>query len=136
MTLVRMQPHACDDDPTPSHRTVDQAMEATGPQVGDDMTVEVALAVMAGARTDRLLVSDEHGLCTGLVSHARLAALRGSAAWTDAARLRDVLGVPGPFPSPMTTMADAERAMLHGRLDALPVVDEEGSAVGILALTR
>ncbi|MFF4578105.1 CBS domain-containing protein [Streptomyces sp. NPDC001389] len=134
MTLVRMQPRACDDGPSPSHRTVDQAMEATGPQVCDDMTVEVALAVMAGAGTDRLLVSDEHGLCTGLVGRARLAAVRDSPAWTDGARLRDVLGDPGPFPSPMTTMADAERVMLHRRLDALPVVDEEGSAVGILAL--
>nr|WP_190344876.1 CBS domain-containing protein [Streptomyces venezuelae] len=130
-----MQPRGS-NDPSPARRTVDDAMEVTGPQVCDDMTVEVALAVMAGARADRLLVSDEHGLCTGLVSHARLTAVRVGPAYTDGARLRDVLGDLGPFPSPMTTMADAERAMLHRRLDAVPVVDEEGTAVGLLALAR
>ncbi|MEU2390274.1 CBS domain-containing protein [Streptomyces sp. NPDC007369] len=124
------------NDPSPSHRTVHDAMEATGPQVCDDMTVEVALAVMAAARVDRLLVRDEHGLCTGLVSHARLTAVRDSPAYTDGARLRDVPGDLGPFPSPMTTMADAERAMLHRRLDPVPVDDEEGTAGGLLALAR
>jgi CBS domain-containing protein len=119
-----------------SHRTVHDAMEAAGPQVCDDMTVEVALADMAGARAARLLVSDEHGLCTGLITQALLTAIRDSAAYTDRARLRDVLGERGPVTSPSTTMAEAERAMRLRRLDALPVVDEEGSAVGILAFAR
>ncbi|MGW5694069.1 CBS domain-containing protein [Streptomyces asiaticus] len=41
-----------------------------------------------------------------------------------------------PFTSPMTTIAEAERTMRHGRLAALPVIDEQGCAVGILALSR
>ncbi len=48
MTLVQMQPRSTHANPV--HRTVDDAMEAAGPQVCDDMTVEVALAVMASAR--------------------------------------------------------------------------------------
>nr|WP_315986117.1 hypothetical protein [Streptomyces sp. t39] len=59
------------------------------------MTVEVALSVMAGALTGRLLVCDEDGRQTGLVTLAQLAAVRDSSAYTDRVRLRDVLGDPG-----------------------------------------
>ncbi|MCX4779858.1 CBS domain-containing protein [Streptomyces sp. NBC_01264] len=136
MTLVQMQPrpvhaHAHADL---VHRTVNDAMEAPGPQVCDDMTVEVALAVMAGSRTDHLLVCDEDGLCIGLVTQPQLTALRRSAVYTDQLRVRDVLGDRGPFTSPMTAMAEAEHAMRYRKLTALPVVDEHGTALGVLAL--
>ncbi|WP_405451739.1 CBS domain-containing protein [Streptomyces erythrochromogenes] len=138
MTLVQMQhrPAHADARADLVHRTVDDAMEAAGPQVCDDMTVEVALAVMAGARADRLLVCDEDGLCTGMVTRAQLTTVRDTAAYTDRTRLRDVLGDRGPFASPMTTMAEADHAMRYRRLTALPVVDEQGSALGVLALSR
>ncbi|MEU9146675.1 CBS domain-containing protein [Streptomyces sp. NPDC048349] len=134
MTLVQMQPRSAQADPV--HRTVDDAMETAGPQAHDDMTVEVALSVMASARVGHLLVRDEDGLCTGLVTRAGLAAVRDGDAYTDRVRLRDVLGDGGPFTSPLTTMAEAEHAMRYRRLDALPVVDEQGSALGVLALAR
>ncbi|MFD9267046.1 CBS domain-containing protein [Streptomyces goshikiensis] len=134
MTLVQMQPRSAHADLV--HRTVDDAMETAGPQIGDDMTVEVALAVMAGARADHLLVCDEDGLCTGLVTRAQLTTVRDSAAYTDRIRLRDVLGDRGPFTSPTTAMAEADYAMRYRRLTALPVVDEQGSALGVLALSR
>ncbi|MFE6841892.1 CBS domain-containing protein [Streptomyces sp. NPDC057686] len=134
MTLVQMQPRSTDANPV--HRTVDDAMEAAGPQVCDDMTVEVALAVMASARAGHLLVCDEDGLCTGLVIQAQLTAIRDSVAYTDQIRLRDLPGDRGPVTSPLTTMAEAEHAMRYRRLDALPVVDEQGSALGVLALAR
>ncbi len=138
MTLVQMQPRPAHADARADlvQPTVDDVMEWAGPQACDDMTVEVALAVMAGARADHLLVCDEDGLCTGLVTHARLTIVRDSAAYTDRTRLRDVLGDRGPFASPMTTMAEANHAMRYCRLTALPVVDEEGSALGVLALSR
>ncbi|MET9695636.1 CBS domain-containing protein [Streptomyces sp. NPDC006529] len=117
-----------------TRQTVDDAMKAAGPQVCDDMTAEVALAVMAGSRTEHLLVCDEDGLCTGLVTRVQLAAIRDSTAYTDRLRLRDVLGDRGPFTSPTTTMAEAEHAMRYRELAALPVVDEHGSALGVLAL--
>ncbi|MEU9302536.1 CBS domain-containing protein [Streptomyces sp. NPDC048269] len=134
MTLVQMQPRSARANPV--YRTADDAVEAAVPQVCDDMTVEVALSVMASARTAHLLVCDEDGLCTGLVTQARLAAVRDGAAYTDRVQLRDVLGDRGPFTSPLTTTAEAEHAMRYRRLDALPVVDEQGSALGVLALAR
>ncbi|OKK16091.1 hypothetical protein AMK16_25560 [Streptomyces sp. CB00455] len=134
MTLVQMQPRSVNANPV--LRTVDDAMEAAGPQVCDDMTVEVALSVMASARAGHLLVCDEDGLCTGLVTQTRLVAVRDSEAYSDRIRLRDVLGERGPFTSPLTSMAEAEHAMHYRRLVALPVVDEQGSALGVLALAR
>ncbi|WP_374211926.1 CBS domain-containing protein [Streptomyces sp. C10-9-1] len=78
-------------------------------QVGDHMTVEVALAVMAGARAGRLLVCDNDGLCTGLVTRAELSAVRDSPAYTDRLRLRDLPGDGAP---------PAGHAGSHGRLPA------------------
>ncbi|KJK34035.1 CBS domain containing protein [Streptomyces variegatus] len=134
MTLVQMQPRPADANP--AHRTAVEVMDAAGPQVCDDMSVEVALAVMAAARTIRLVVCDQDGQCTGLVTRTELVAVRDSSDYTDRVRLRDILGDHGSFPSPVTTMAEAEHAMRTRRLGVLPVVDEQGSALGILALSR
>jgi CBS domain-containing protein len=65
--------------------------DVPGPRVCDDMTVEVALSLMAGARVDHLVVCDEDDQRTGLVTLARLAALRDSPGYTDRMRLRDVI---------------------------------------------
>ncbi|MFF1358558.1 CBS domain-containing protein [Streptomyces sp. NPDC058297] len=134
MTLVQMQPRSA--HATPVHRTAANAMDTAGPQVCDDMTVEVALSVMASARTGHLLVCDDDGLCTQLITYAQLAALRDSSAYTDRVQLRDILGDRGPFTSPASTMTEAEHAMRSRRLDALPAVDEQGSAPGALALAH
>ncbi|MFF7680111.1 CBS domain-containing protein [Actinacidiphila glaucinigra] len=134
MTLVQMQPRSA--SATPVSKTVADAMDTAGPQVCDDMTVEVALSVMASARVGHLLICDNDALCTGLVTQAQLTAVRDSSAYTDRVQLRDILGDRGPFTSPVTTMAEAEHAMRYRRLDALPVVDEQGSALGVLALAR
>ncbi|MGW6653375.1 hypothetical protein AMK23_34665 [Streptomyces sp. CB02130] len=134
MTLVQMQPSAT--HATAGGRTVADTMDSAGPQVCDDMTVEVALSVMASARTGHLLVCDGSGRCTGLVTHAQLAAVRDGAAYSDRVRLRDILGDRGPFTSPVTTVAEAGHMMRYSQVDALPVVDEHGSALGVFALAR
>ncbi|MFD9567349.1 CBS domain-containing protein [Streptomyces sp. NPDC059994] len=134
MTLVQMQPRPAIAHPV--HRTVAQVMDAAGPQVCDDMSVEVALSVMAAARTGRLVVCDQDGQCTGMVTQTELTTVRDSSAYTDRVRLRDILGDHASFTSPVTTMAAAEHAMRSRRLGALPVVDEQGSALGVLALSR
>lgn len=134
MTLVQMQP--LPSGVTAVRRTVADVMETAGPQVCDDMTVEVALAVMTSARTGHLLVCDDSGLCTGLVDQARLTEARDSSAYSDRVQLRDILGDRGPFTSPVTTMAEAGHVMRYSHVDALPVVDEHGSALGVLALAR
>ncbi|MCL6731331.1 CBS domain-containing protein [Streptomyces neyagawaensis] len=79
-----------------AHGTTADTMDATGPQVWEDMTVEVALSVMAAARTGHLAVCDEDGLYTGLVTRARLTAVRDGSGYSDRIRLRDIADVVGP----------------------------------------
>ncbi|MEV5160811.1 CBS domain-containing protein [Streptomyces sp. NPDC053728] len=134
MALVQIQPRST--QATAGGDTVADAMDTTGPQVCDDMTVEVALSVMASARTGHLLVCDGSGRCTGLVTQSQLAAVRDGSAYSDRVRLRDILGDRGPFTSPVTTMVEAGHMMRYTDVDALPVVDEHGSALGVLALAR
>lgn len=99
MTPVQTQRRQADPCPV----TVLDGMDGSGPRVRDDMTVEVALSVMAGARVDHLLLCDADDQCTGSVTRAELAVHRGSAAYTDRTRLRDVLG--GPFASSVPRIA-------------------------------
>ncbi|KUL38065.1 hypothetical protein ADL22_19605 [Streptomyces sp. NRRL F-4489] len=132
MTLVQMQPRSTNI--TPAHRTAADAMDAGALQVCDDMTVEVALSVMAGARTGHLAVCDNDGLCAQLVTRSQLTAIRDGFAYTDRVQLRDILGASGPSTSPVTTSAEAEHAVLGGRLAALPVAEDQDSAPGVLAL--
>ncbi|KES06273.1 hypothetical protein BU52_16235 [Streptomyces toyocaensis] len=125
--------------PAAARGTVADVMHAAGPQVWDGMTVEVALSVMTAARTGHLVVCDEDGQCTHLVSRARLTAVRTGLGYTDRVRLRDVARADdtgGLFASPLTTVAEAEHVMRHRRLGALPVVDEDGNALGVIALSR
>ncbi|MFJ8677736.1 hypothetical protein [Streptomyces sp. NPDC093589] len=132
MSLVQMQPRSA--SAAPAHRTVADTMDSAGLQVCDDMTVEVALSVMASARTEHLLVRND-GLCTGLVTQAQLTAVRDSSAYTDRVQLRDMLDNRGPITSPVTTIAEAQHAM-RGRRPGTPAVDEQGSVLGGLALAR
>ncbi|MEU3898220.1 CBS domain-containing protein [Streptomyces sp. NPDC045251] len=56
------------------------------------MSVEVALSLMAAARTAHLAVCDEDGRRTGLVTRDRLTAVRDGSGYTDRVRLRDIAG--------------------------------------------
>ncbi|GAB2962364.1 CBS domain-containing protein [Streptomyces heilongjiangensis] len=120
----------------PAHGTVADTMDTAGPQVWEDMTVEVALSVMTAARTGHLAVCDEDGLRTGLVTRAGLTAVRDGSGYTDRIRLRDIAEVIGPFAPPLTAGADAERATRCRRLGAAPAADEHGTALSALALSR
>ncbi|MEU5041256.1 CBS domain-containing protein [Streptomyces griseorubiginosus] len=83
--------------PAPAPATAD--LEGHGPRVGDDMTVEVALAVMASARVEYLTVCDGDNRSTALITLARLAGLRDSSTYTDRIRLRDLLDAPLASPA-------------------------------------
>ncbi|MFI9245479.1 CBS domain-containing protein [Streptomyces sp. NPDC053086] len=109
-------------------------MHAPGPQVDEHMTVDVALSVLIGARVAHLLLQDEDGRCTGLVTRAQLAAHRGGHWYTDRTRVRDIPLDRGPFTSSATILDDAEAAMRIRTLDVSPVVDDQGYALGVLAL--
>ncbi|MBQ0952799.1 CBS domain-containing protein [Streptomyces anthocyanicus] len=120
----------------PLRGTVADVMDAAGPQVWYDMTVEVALSVMAAARAEHLVVCDEDARCVGLVTQARLTAVRDSSRYTDRLRLGDITDDSEPFVSSSATREEAEDAVPFGRLGLVPVVDEHGSALGVLALSR
>ncbi|MGW1376094.1 CBS domain-containing protein [Streptomyces sp. NPDC002446] len=85
-------------------------MTSPGPQVGDDMIVDLALSVLIGARADDLLVRDEDGRCTGLITRSQMTAHHQG--------------------------HDAERAMRQRALRASPVIGEDGHALGAVVLTR
>ncbi|MBG0854548.1 CBS domain-containing protein [Streptomyces spinoverrucosus] len=91
MTPAQAQHQVAD----PSPRAVVDDRDVSGPRVRDDMTVEVALSLMAGARVDHLVLCDGDDQSVGLITLARLAVLRDSPTYTDRVRLRDVLA--GPF---------------------------------------
>ncbi|MFH8391631.1 CBS domain-containing protein [Streptomyces sp. NPDC018036] len=96
MTLVQTQP--CSVRILPA--VLADPGDGPAPRVGGDMTVEVALAVMAGARVGSLIVCDEDDQHTDSVTQAQLAMVRDGSAYTDRIRLRDVLRLrraPGAF---------------------------------------
>ncbi|WP_308117128.1 hypothetical protein [Streptomyces guryensis] len=97
--------------------------EAAGPRVRDDMTVEVALSLMAGARVEFLLLCDGDDQCTGAVTRAELAVHRSSSVYTDRLRLRDVLDEPSASPV-LRPVTGGARGRAHGR------------AAGVLALSH
>ncbi|MBW8800568.1 MAG: CBS domain-containing protein [Streptomyces sp.] len=115
--------------------TARDAMHAPGPQVDDHMAVDVALSVIIGARVPHLLLQDEDGRCTGLVTRAQLAAHRGGSWFRDRTRLRDIPLDRGPFTASMAELGEAQAAMRGRTLDVSPVIDEHGYALGVLALT-
>lgn len=103
----------------PRHQAADPSPEGaahdggtSGPRVPDDMTVEVALALMAGARVDHLVLCDGDDRSTGSITLARLAVLRESPAYTDRIRLREVLGAPFAAPG---AQPDTGSAGVRGR---------------------
>ncbi|MFE6684894.1 CBS domain-containing protein [Streptomyces sp. NPDC057743] len=133
MTLVQMQLHPTNADTTPT--AVADAAEEAGPRVRDDMTVEVALSVMASARVGHLLLCDEDDRRIGLITLARLTAVRDGSGYTDRIRLRDISGGSEPFPSP-PTKAEAAHPQGCDRPGTLPVGDGRPSALDVLGLAR
>ncbi|MFI1675689.1 hypothetical protein [Streptomyces sp. NPDC020607] len=108
MKLIPMQPRSTrvtlvQQTPTDATDAID-ATDACALQVCDDMTVEVALSVMAGARTGHLFICENDGLSTQLVTQAQLAAVRDSPEYTDRVQLRDILGGGGPSAAPTLCM--------------------------------
>ncbi|MFJ3498127.1 hypothetical protein ACIPPJ_31700 [Streptomyces sp. NPDC086091] len=120
MTLVQMR--SCPTGTDAPHTAVVGTTTEAGPRVWEAMTVEVALSVMAGARVGHLLVCDEDDTRTGLVTLARLTAVRDSSGYTDQIRLSDIREGSGPFPSPRTA-AEARRPERCDRSGTPPVAD-------------
>ncbi|WP_327375494.1 hypothetical protein OG393_17010 [Streptomyces sp. NBC_01216] len=127
MTTVQTPPRPA--PATTECGTEPDTVDTAGPQVGDDMTVEVALAVMASARTRLLLVTDNDGQLTGRVTLGRLTGVRDSPVYTDRLQLRDLPGHGGPLTS-LTALA-SEYGVCHRGPAAPPLVSEHGGALDL-----
>jgi CBS domain-containing protein len=114
------------------NRTASDAMAFPGPQVGDDTTLDVALSVLVGAGVDHLLIRDADGVCSGLVTRAELTAHRVGSWFLEETKLRDILHDRGPFTTADTALGTAGTAMRDRMLEASPVVDPRGFALGVL----
>ncbi|MGK5533253.1 CBS domain-containing protein [Streptomyces sp. URMC 129] len=123
-------------EPACCTRTAGDALGSVGPRVWEDMTVDVALSVLDGARVGHLIICDGDGRCTGLVTRAQLTVTAGDPWYAERTRLRDIVHDQGPFTRSATPLHDAERAMRDRRLCDSPVVDDDGYALGVLALAR
>ncbi|MEU4499610.1 CBS domain-containing protein [Streptomyces sp. NBC_00210] len=132
MTLLLPQPRQTDR----IGLTAADVMTSHGPQVGDDMIVDVALSVLIGAGVGHVIVRGDDDRCAGLVSRAQLTAYRSGSWYSEDTRLRDIVHDRGPFTLPETSLPEAEYAMRARDLGASPVVDEDGYILGVLALTR
>ncbi|MFI2347539.1 CBS domain-containing protein [Streptomyces sp. NPDC019443] len=132
MTLILTQPRQTDR----IGLTAADAMTSPGPQVGDDMIVDVALSVLIGAGVGHLIVRGEDDRCAGLVSRAQLTAYRSGSWYAEDTRLRDIVHDRGPFTLSETSLHEADYAMRARKLGASPVVDEDGYILGVLTLTR
>ncbi|MDQ0407196.1 MULTISPECIES: CBS domain-containing protein [unclassified Streptomyces] len=134
MTLGQLQARSVSARPVRGALT--DGVDADGPQVWYDMTVEVALSVMAAARAEHLVVCDGDGLCVGLVTRSQLTAVRDSSEYTDRMRLGDITDGSEPSVSPWATRDETQDTLPFGRLGPVPVADEHGNALGTLALSR
>ncbi|QNS09123.1 CBS domain-containing protein [Streptomyces xanthii] len=120
--------------PRPARNTAPAAVDPldhAGPQVWDAMTVEVALSLMAAARTRHLVICDEDGLRTGRVTLAGLTAVRESPRYSDRTRLRDIVAGSASFPPALHTgsgLGDRNRT-------APPEPATQGRTAGLLAGT-
>lgn len=109
-------------------------LDVYGPHARDDMTVEVALFVMAGDRADHLcLYGDDQ--CRALVTRAQPVAVRDSPSSTDRVRLRDVIGADDTFSAPLTAPVDTGYPKWYRPLVTLPFADEHDGTPGAPALS-
>jgi hypothetical protein len=69
---------------------------------------------MAAARAGHLVVRDEDARCVGLVTQARLTAVRDSSGYTDRICLGDIIDASEFCVSPLVTREEAEEAVPFG----------------------
>ncbi len=116
--------------------TVTDAMTRPELQVSDHTAVDKALDVLDGAHIDYLLVRNDYGRCAGVVSLAQLERYRSQPWYTQDIRIRDIAFTREPFARPGLTAAAAADAMRARGIAVWPVVDADGSAIGVVTLER
>lgn len=105
-------------------------------QVSDHTSIDRALDVLRGSRTDLVLVRDDTGRCAGIVTREQLSAPGAKPWYADNTRVRDIVHDHSPFACPAMPAAEVAADMRERSLAGLPVVDDDGYAVGIVTAAR
>lgn len=105
-------------------------------QVGDHTSIDRALDVLRGSRTDLVLIRDDTGRCAGIVTREQLSVPGAKPWYADNTRVRDIAHDHSPFARPGMPAAEVAADMRERSLAALPVVDDDGYAVGIVTAAR
>lgn len=118
--------------------TVADVMLAADLQTSDHTTVDKALDILNSAHVQHLLIRGEDGRCVGLIARADLDDYRTQPWYSQQTRLRDLDHGHdhGPFATPDTPAATATTTMRARGLDAWPVVDADGYALGVITAER
>jgi CBS-domain-containing membrane protein len=116
--------------------TVTDAMAPPELQVSDHTAVDKALDVLGGAHVGYLLVRNDEGRCAGVVTAAQLDRYRSQTWYVQDTRIRDIAFTREPFARPELTAAVAAVVMRARGITAWPVVDSEGSAIGVVTPER
>ncbi len=112
--------------------TAADAMTLPELQVSDHTAVDRALDVIIGAHVDLLLVRSDEGLCAGVVTLAQLEQYRSPAWFSQDVRIRDIAYTRGPFARPDLSAAEAAEEMRARGIEVWPVVDDDGTALGVV----
>ena len=116
----------------PARPTVADAMTLPELQVGDHTAVDRALDVIIGAHVDFLLVRSDEGLCAGVVTRTQLEHYRSPAWFSQDVRIRDIAYTREPFAHPDLPAAAAAEAMRAREIEVWPVVDADGTTLGVV----
>ncbi|MGW1655914.1 CBS domain-containing protein [Streptomyces atratus] len=116
--------------------TAADAMIAPDLQVSDHISIDRALDVLRGSHSQYVLIRDDAGRCAGIITLDQLTAHAPKPWYAENTRVRDIAHDRGPFAHPGMLASEAAAAMRERSLTILPVVDEDGFAVGILTTAR
>ncbi|WP_405959642.1 CBS domain-containing protein [Streptomyces sp. NBC_00024] len=116
--------------------TAADAMLAPEVQVSDHTSIDRALDVLRGSHTEFVLIRDDTGRCAGLVTRDQLAVPGAKPWYAENTRVRDIAHDHSPFARPGMPAADVAADLRERSLTALPVVDDDGYALGIVTATR
>ncbi len=122
--------------PSPTPPTAADAMLAPELQISDHTSIDRALDVLRGSHTEFALLRDDTGRCAGIVTRDQLAAPGAKPWYAENTRVRDIAHDRGPFARPGMPAAEVAADMRKRWLAALPVVDDDGYALGIVTAPR
>lgn len=95
--------------------------------------VDTAMDILQSSGADHVLVRDDDGRCAGLLTRLHLAPFQARSWYTERTAVRDIVLDRAPFATADLPASTAAAAMRSRGLDAWPVVDHDGHAIGLLS---